>query len=46
MKNPDSGRPSRREFVALGVGAFVVAAAPGLIRPKRRLIRRQVPVMG
>ena len=46
MKNPDSGRPSRREFIALGVGAFVVASAPGLIRPKRRLIRRQVPVMG
>lgn len=44
--NKDTGRPSRREFVALGIGAFVVATAPGLIRPKRRLIRRQVPVMG
>ena len=46
MKNPETGRPSRREFVALGIGAFVVASAPGLIRPKRRLIRRRVPVMG
>lgn len=46
MKNPEIGRPSRREFVALGVGAFVVAAAPGALRPKRRLVRRRVPVMG
>lgn len=39
-------RPSRREFLALGVGAFVVAATPGVIRPQRRLVRRAVPVMG
>ena len=39
-------RPSRREFVALGLGAFVVAAAPGALRPRRRLVRRTVPVMG
>lgn len=39
-------RPSRREFVALGVGALVVAATPGVIRPRRRLVRRTVPVMG
>jgi FAD:protein FMN transferase len=39
-------RPSRREFLALGVGAFVVVATPGVIRPRRRLIRRAVPVMG
>lgn len=45
MKN-QTGRPSRREFVALGVGAFVVAAAPGVIRPQRRIARRRVPVMG
>lgn len=42
----DSGRPSRREFIALGVGAFVVASMPGVVRPKRRLVRRAVPVMG
>jgi len=46
MIERENGRPSRREFVALGVGAFVVAATPGIIRPKRRLIRRTVPVMG
>ncbi|MFW6205594.1 MAG: FAD:protein FMN transferase [Gemmatimonadota bacterium] len=46
MKKPETGRPSRREFVALGIGAFAVVASPGLIRPKRRLIRRRVPVMG
>ena len=46
MTNPEAGRPSRREFVALGVGAFVGAAAPAVIRPRRRLVRRRVPVMG
>lgn len=46
MKNPETGRPSRREFVALGIGAFVVAAAPGVIRPRRRIVRRRIPVMG
>ena len=44
-EQPDR-RPSRREFVALGVGALVVAATPGVLRPKRRLFRRAVPVMG
>jgi hypothetical protein len=42
----DHRRPSRREFLALGLGAFVVAATPGVIRPKRQLVRRAVPVMG
>jgi FAD:protein FMN transferase len=46
MNQPDSRRPSRREFLALGVGAFVVAAMPGVIRPERRIVRRAVPVMG
>jgi thiamine biosynthesis lipoprotein len=41
-----TGGPTRREFMALGVGAFVVAAAPGLLRPRQRLARRSVPVMG
>lgn len=44
-KDPDR-RPSRREFVALGVGALVVAATPGVLRPPRRIVRRTVPVMG
>ncbi|HUG39654.1 MAG TPA: FAD:protein FMN transferase [Longimicrobiales bacterium] len=46
MTERDGGRPSRREFLALGAGAFVVAAMPGVIRPKRRLVRRAVPTMG
>ncbi len=48
MKNPESDRrPTRREFISLGLGAFVVAATPGVIRPRRaRLVRRTIPVMG
>lgn len=46
MTEREGGRPSRREFLALGAGAFVVAAMPGVIRPKRRLVRRSVPTMG
>lgn len=38
--------PTRREFVALGVGAFVVAATPGLLRRGPRMVRRRIPVMG
>lgn len=42
-----SGRgPTRREFVALGVGALLVAASPALLRRRPRLVRRQLPVMG
>ena len=46
MSNERDRRPSRREFVALGIGAFAVAAAPRLVRPSRRLVRRAVPLMG
>lgn len=43
----DEGRfPSRREFVGLGLSAFVVAAAPSVLRGRRRLVRRKVPTMG
>lgn len=38
--------PTRREFVALGIGAFVVAGLPGVVRPRSGLVRRTVPVMG
>lgn len=38
--------PSRREFVALGIGAFVVATLPAAARRRRALVRRTVPVMG
>ena len=37
--------PSRREIVALAMGAFVVAALPFVGR-RRRLFRRSVPAMG
>jgi thiamine biosynthesis lipoprotein len=38
--------PGRRQFLALGIGAFIVATLPRAVRPARRLVRRQVPVMG
>ena len=42
---PFGGTPSRREFVALGVGALVVAAVP-FSRRRRVLSQRTIPVMG
>lgn len=48
MTSPTGPRlPSRREFLALGAGAFVVATVP-LVRSRRsrRLVRRKVPMMG
>ena len=38
--------PTRREVIALGVGAFVVSAVPFLRARRSRLIRRTIPVMG
>jgi FAD:protein FMN transferase len=38
--------PSRREFLSLGIGAFVVAAAPWATRRREALVRRTIPVMG
>lgn len=38
--------PSRREFIGLGVGAFVAAAAPPLLGGRRRIVRRTLPAMG
>lgn len=38
--------PNRREFLALGVGALAVATLPRALRGRRRLVRRQIPVMG
>ena len=48
MTNPTGPRlPSRRDFLALGAGAFVVATVPlARSRRSRRLVRRQVPMMG
>lgn len=41
-----SSFPSRREFVALGVGAFVIGVTPTWLRRPRTVVRRSVPVMG
>lgn len=42
-----SGRlPNRREVLALGAGAFVVAALPLAGRRRPRLVRRSAPIMG
>jgi thiamine biosynthesis lipoprotein len=38
--------PSRRNFLAMGLGVFLVATLPRAVRPARRLIRRNVPMMG
>jgi thiamine biosynthesis lipoprotein len=43
---PPARHPTRREAVALGVGAFVVAAVPFARRRRAGLIRRTIPVMG
>jgi thiamine biosynthesis lipoprotein len=43
MKTPSL---DRRDFLALGVGAFAVAAAPPLLRPRERWVRRTIPSMG
>lgn len=37
--------PGRREFISLGIGAFVVASVP-LAQRRARLVRRTVPAMG
>jgi thiamine biosynthesis lipoprotein len=36
----------RRDLLALGVGAFVVATVPFALRGRRRLVQRRVPLMG
>jgi len=38
--------PSRREVIALGIGAFVVGAVPFTRARYARLVRRTLPVMG
>jgi FAD:protein FMN transferase len=46
-RNETPGRyPSRRDFLALGVGAFVVGAVPWAARRRDVLVRRSLPVMG
>lgn len=39
--------PSRRDFISLGVGAFVVGSLPLALGGRRRqLVRRTIPIMG
>jgi FAD:protein FMN transferase len=38
--------PSRREFLALGLGAFVVASVPWAASRRETLVRRSIPMMG
>lgn len=42
----DRHLPTRRQFLSLGIGAFVVAAVPLSRSARRALVRRTVPVMG
>jgi thiamine biosynthesis lipoprotein len=49
MRNADRTEPprcSRREVLALGAGAFVVASMSLAARGRRALVRRTLPVMG
>jgi thiamine biosynthesis lipoprotein len=51
MKLPVTVSPARREldrrtFLALGGGALAVWAVPSWLRPRERLVRLSVPVMG
>lgn len=43
---PTGRQPGRREFMALGMGAFAVALAPRALRRGPQRIRRTVPLMG
>jgi FAD:protein FMN transferase len=45
VREPRAG-PSRREFLALGIGAFVVASVPWAASRRATLVRRSIPVMG
>ena len=46
LENRKQPLPSRRDFISLGIGAFVVGTIPFAMRGKSRLIRRTLPVMG
>ena len=47
MSTMSDGRgPSRREFLAFGAGAFVVATIPLARRRRPHVVRRTLPVMG
>jgi FAD:protein FMN transferase len=45
-ENGNRSFPSRRDFLSLGIGAFVVGTLPLAARRRRKLVRRTLPVMG
>lgn len=46
MHDREVWRPSRRELISLGIGAFVVSLPFARWVTRRRLVRRAIPVMG
>jgi FAD:protein FMN transferase len=47
VQDPSERRyPSRREFLGMGLGAFVVASTAGLLRRPEAVVRRSIPAMG
>ncbi|MBT8396354.1 MAG: FAD:protein FMN transferase [Gemmatimonadetes bacterium] len=46
VENRKQPLPTRRDFISLGIGAFVVGAIPFAARGRTRLVRRTLPVMG
>jgi thiamine biosynthesis lipoprotein len=46
VENRKQPLPSRRDFISLGIGAFVVGTIPLAARGRKRLVRRTLPVMG
>lgn len=46
VENGKRAFPSRRDFISLGIGAFVVGTIPFAARGRGRLVRRTLPVMG
>lgn len=46
VENRKQPLPTRRDFISLGIGAFVVGTIPFAKRGQKHLIRRTLPVMG
>ena len=46
VENRKQPLPNRRDFISLGIGAFIVGTIPFAARGRRQLVRRTIPVMG